>query len=92
MDSGVKITRGLRLVNSIKQKRRILHVGHHPCGGEFSSSQNTLNPLMDGLIIRFPPHDFAIPTCMITDFTHQIYFIDDGFCIWDLMKKPTLKY
>jgi S-adenosylmethionine:tRNA ribosyltransferase-isomerase len=48
------------------------------------SSQNTLNPLMDGLINRFPPHDFAIPTCMITIFTHP-KFIDDGFCIADMI-------
>jgi S-adenosylmethionine:tRNA-ribosyltransferase-isomerase (queuine synthetase) len=51
-----------------KQKKRICTVGRPPCVVESSVSSQNTNLLMDGLINCFPPHDFAIPTCMITNF------------------------
>jgi S-adenosylmethionine:tRNA ribosyltransferase-isomerase len=73
------------------KKKRICTVGNIMRAVE-SSAQNTLNPF-DGWTNKFvfPPHDFTIPTCMITNFIHLINFVNDGFCFCDMMKKRTKK-
>ena len=82
------------IVNEAKaKKKRICTVGTTSMRAVESSvsSQNTLNPF-DGWTNKFvfPPHDFTIPTCMITNFhtpKSTLLMMVSAFCGHDLMKK-----
>ena len=96
MDSEeLKITQeACDVVNTAKAaKKRICTVGTTSMRAVESSvsSQNTLNPY-DGWTNKFvfPPHDFSIPTCMITNFhtpKSTLLMMVSAFCGHDLMKK-----
>ena len=96
MDSEeLKITQEARdIVNEAKaNKKRICAVGTTSMRAIESSvsSQNTLNPY-DGWTNKFifPPHDFSIATCMITNFhtpKSTLLMMISAFCGHDLMRK-----
>ena len=96
MDSEeLKITQeACDIVNEAKaNKKRICAVGTTSMRAIESSvsSQNTLNPY-DGWTNKFifPPHDFSIATCMITNFhtpKSTLLMMISAFCGHDLMKK-----
>ena len=96
MDSEeLKITQeACDIVNEAKaNKKRICAVGTtsmRPIESSVSS-QNTLNPY-DGWTNKFifPPHDFSIATCMITNFhtpKSTLLMMISAFCGHDLMRK-----
>ena len=82
------------IVNAAKEKRkRICAVGTTSMRAIESSvsSARTLNPF-DGWTNKFifPPHDFSIATCMITNFhtpKSTLMMMVSAFCGHDLMKK-----
>ena len=96
MDSEeLKITQeACDIVNEAKaNKKRICAVGTTSMRAIESSvsSQNTLNPY-DGWTNKFifPPHDFSIATCMITNFhtpKSTLLMMISAFCGHDLMRK-----
>ncbi|MFV8344275.1 tRNA preQ1(34) S-adenosylmethionine ribosyltransferase-isomerase QueA [Flavobacterium sp. XS2P39] len=96
MDSEeLKITQeACDIVNSAKvKKKRICAVGTTSMRAVESSvsSQSTLNPF-DGWTNKFvfPPHDFSIATCMITNFhtpKSTLLMMVSAFCGHDLMKR-----
>ena len=96
MDSEeLKITQeACDIVNEAKaNKKRICAVGTTSMRAIESSvsSQNTLNPY-DGWTNKFifPPHDFSIATCMITNFhtpKSTLLMMISAFCGHDLMMK-----
>lgn len=96
MDSEeLKITQeACDIVNSAKEKKkRICAVGTTSMRAIESSvsSQQTLNPY-DGWTNKFifPPHDFSIANCMITNFhtpKSTLLMMISAFCGHDLMKK-----
>ena len=96
MDSEeLKITQeACDIVNEAKaNKKRICAVGTTSMRAIESSvsSQNTLNPY-DGWTNKFifPPHDFSIATCMITNFhtpKSTLSMMISAFCGHDLMRK-----
>jgi S-adenosylmethionine:tRNA ribosyltransferase-isomerase len=96
MDSEeLKITQeACDIVNEAKSKRkRICAVGTTSMRAIESSvsSQSTLNPF-DGWTNKFifPPHDFSVATCMITNFhtpKSTLLMMISAFCGHDLMKK-----
>ena len=96
MDSEeLKITQeACDVVNEAKGKRkRICAVGTTSMRAIESSvsSQRTLNPY-DGWTNKFifPPHDFSVATCMITNFhtpKSTLLMMISAFCGHDLMKK-----
>lgn len=96
MDSEeLKITQeACDIVNEAKTKRkRICAVGTTSMRAIESSvsSQQTLNPF-DGWTNKFifPPHDFSVATCMITNFhtpKSTLLMMISAFCGHDLMKK-----
>ena len=96
MDSEeLKITQeACDIVNEAKaNKKRICAVGTTSMRAIESSvsSQNTLNPY-DGWTNKFifPPHDFSIATCMITNFhtpKSTLLMMISAFCGHDFMRK-----
>jgi S-adenosylmethionine:tRNA ribosyltransferase-isomerase len=96
MDSEeLKITQeSCDIVNEAKMKRkRVCAVGTTSMRAIESSvsSQQTLNPY-DGWTNKFifPPHDFSLATCMITNFhtpKSTLLMMISAFCGHDLMKK-----
>ncbi len=96
MDSEeLKITQeACDIVNNAKlQKKRICTVGTTSMRAVESSvsSQRTLNPF-DGWTNKFvfPPHDFSLATCMITNFhtpKSTLLMMVSAFCGHDLMKR-----
>ena len=96
MDSEeLKITQeACDIVNEAKGKRkRVCAVGTTSMRAIESSvsSQNTLNPF-EGWTNKFifPPHDFSVATCMITNFhtpKSTLLMMISAFCGHDLMKK-----
>ena len=96
MDSEeLKITQeACEIVNEAKaNKNRICAVGTTSMRAIESSvsSQNTLNPY-DGWTNKFifPPHDFSIATCMITNFhtpKSTLLMMISAFCGHDFMRK-----
>lgn len=96
MDSEeLKITQeACDIVNSAKLKRkRVCAVGTTSMRAIESSvsSQRTLNPY-DGWTNKFifPPHDFSVATCMITNFhtpKSTLLMMISAFCGHDLMKR-----
>lgn len=96
MDSEkLKITQeACDIVNNAKiQKKRICTVGTTSMRAVESSvsSQQTLNPF-DGWTNKFvfPPHDFSVATCMITNFhtpKSTLLMMVSAFCGHDLMKR-----
>ncbi|WP_338408485.1 tRNA preQ1(34) S-adenosylmethionine ribosyltransferase-isomerase QueA [uncultured Flavobacterium sp.] len=96
MDSEeLKITQeACDIVNDAKlNKRRICTVGTTSMRAVESSvsSQRTLNPF-DGWTNKFvfPPHDFSLATCMITNFhtpKSTLLMMVSAFCGHDLMKR-----
>ena len=96
MDSEeLKITQeACDIVNEAKaNKKRICAVGTTSMRAIESSvsSQNTLNPY-DGWTNKFifPPHDFSIATCMITNFhtpKSKLLMMISAFCGHDFMRK-----
>jgi S-adenosylmethionine:tRNA ribosyltransferase-isomerase len=82
------------IVNEAKaKKKRICAVGTTSMRAIESSvsSQNTLNPY-EGWTNKFifPPHDFSIANCMITNFhtpKSTLLMMISAFCGHDLMKK-----
>jgi len=96
MDSEeLKITQeACEIVNKAKlNKKRICTVGTTSMRAVESSvsSQRTLNPF-DGWTNKFifPPHDFSVATCMITNFhtpKSTLLMMVSAFCGHDLMKR-----
>jgi S-adenosylmethionine:tRNA ribosyltransferase-isomerase len=96
MDSEeLKITQeACDIVNNAKiKKQRICAVGTTSMRAIESSvsSQRTLNPF-DGWTNKFvfPPHDFSVATCMITNFhtpKSTLLMMISAFCGHDLMKR-----
>jgi S-adenosylmethionine:tRNA ribosyltransferase-isomerase len=84
MDSEeLKITQAAcDIVNDAKYARNVFVMVSMRAVESSVSSHGTLNPF-DGWTNKFvfPPHEFTIPTCMITNFHAKIYFINDGICI-----------
>jgi S-adenosylmethionine:tRNA-ribosyltransferase-isomerase (queuine synthetase) len=90
---GIKITQAAcDIVNDAKvHKKRICTVGTTSMRAvESFSSHGTLNPF-DGWTNKFvfPPHEFTIPTCMITNFhtPKSTLMMVSAFCGHDLMKR-----
>ena len=94
MDSEeLKITQEACDIVNEANKKRICAVGTTSMRAIESSvsSQNTLNPY-DGWTNKFifPPHDFSIATCMITNFhtpKSTLLMMVSAFCGHDLMRK-----